>query len=75
MEEEIMTAVSCVFIRKGIAQRNYAGALGDLHLNDTWRACNSLVVVPCSHARQDCRGGHSEFVGFPVIKIVHLKQT
>ena len=55
MEEEIMTAVSCVFIRKGTAQRNYAGAPGGSHLKDTWLACNSLGVDPCSHTRLDCR--------------------
>ena len=73
VEEEFLTVMGCVFIRKGTTQRNYAGALGDSHLNDTWRACNSLVVVPCSHARLDCRGGRSEFFGFLVIKIEHLK--
>ena len=72
---KILTAMGCAFIRKGTTQRNYAGAPGDSHLNDMWRACNSWVVVPCSHARLDCRGGHSEFFGFPVIKIAHLKQT
>ena len=53
VEEEIVTAVSCVFIRKGTAQRNYAGAPGGSHLRDTWQACNTLEVVPCSHARLD----------------------
>ena len=55
MEEEIMTAVSCVFVRKGTTQRNYAGAPSGSHLKDTWHACDSLEVVPCSHARLDCR--------------------
>ena len=50
-----MTAVSCAFIRKGTAQRNYAGAPGGSHLKDMWRACNLLEVVPRSHARLDCR--------------------
>ena len=54
MEEEIMT-VWCVFMRKGSAQRNYVGAPGGSHLKDTWHACNLLEVVPCSHARLDCR--------------------
>ena len=55
MEEEIVTVVSCVFIRKGTAQRNYVGAPGGSHLKDTWHACNLLEVVPCSHACLDCR--------------------
>ena len=38
---KILTAMGCAFIRKGTAQRNYTGAPGDSHLNDTWRACNS----------------------------------
>ena len=45
----------CVLIRKGTAQRNYAGAPGGSHLKDTWPACNLLEVVPCSHTRLDCR--------------------
>jgi len=55
VEEEIMTAVSCVFIRTGKAQRNYAGAPGSSHLKYTWHACNLLKVVPRSHTRLDCR--------------------
>ena len=55
MEEEIMTAVSCVFIRKGAAQRNYVGVPGGSHLKYTWHACNLLKVVPRSHACLDCR--------------------
>ena len=70
---KILTAMGCAFIRKGTAQHNYTGAPGYSHLNDTWRACNSLVVVPCSHACLDCRGGRSKFFAFPVIKIEHLK--
>ena len=69
MEEGFLTAVRCVFIRKGMAQRNYAGAPGGSHLKDTWKASNTLEVVPCSHARLDCRGGRSEFSGFQAIKI------
>ena len=33
----------------------YAGAPGGSHLKDMWHACNLLKVVPCSHARLDCR--------------------
>ena len=55
VEEEIMTAVSCVFIRIGTAQRNYVCAPGGSHLKDTWPACNLLEVVPCSHARLVCQ--------------------
>ena len=54
MEEEIMTVV-CVFIRKGTTQHNYAGAPGGSHLKDTWLSCKTLEVLPCSHARLDCR--------------------
>ena len=54
-EEEIMTVVSCVFIRKGTTQPNYAGAPGGSHLKDTWHACNSLKGVPSSHACLDRR--------------------
>ena len=55
VEERIMTVVRCVFIRKGTTQHNYIGAPGGSHLKDTWHACNTLEVVPCSHARLDCR--------------------
>ena len=54
-EEEIMTGVWRVFIRTGTTQCYYAGAPGGSHLKDTWRTCNTLEVVPCSHARLDCR--------------------
>ena len=54
VEEEIMTGVWCVFIRTGTAQRYYAGDPVGSHLRDTWRTCNTLEVVPCSHARLDC---------------------
>ena len=50
-----MTGVRRVFIGTGTAQRYYAGAPGGSHLKDTWRTCNTLEVVPCSHARMDCR--------------------
>ena len=55
VEEEIMTRVWCVFIRTGMAQHYYAGAPSGSHPRDTWRACNTLEVVPCSHARLDYR--------------------
>ena len=55
VEEGFLTAMGCAFIRKGTAQRNYAGAPGGSHLRDTWRTCNTLGVVPRSHARLDCR--------------------
>ena len=73
VEEEIMTAVKCVFIGTGAALRYYTGAPGDSHPKDTWQACNSLVVVPCSHARLDCEGGRSEFFRFRVREIEHVK--
>ena len=55
MEEGFLYSKGHVFIRKCAAQRNYVGAPGDTHLKDTWQACNTLVVVPCSHACLDCR--------------------
>ena len=55
VEEEIMTGVRRVFIGIGTAQFYYAGAPGGSHLKDTWRSCNTLEVVPRSHARLDCR--------------------
>ena len=55
VEEEIMTGVRRVFIEIGTAQCYYAGAPGGSHMKDTWRSCNTLEVVPCSHARLDCR--------------------
>ena len=42
VEEGFLTAMGCAFIRKGMAQRNYAGAPGGSHLRDTWRTCNTL---------------------------------
>ena len=69
VEEEIMIVVMCVFIRIGTSQRYYAGAPGGSHLRDTWHACNTLEVVPCSHARLDCRGGCSGFSSFQAIRI------
>ena len=41
----ILTAMRCVFIREGTAQRSYAGAPGGSHLRDTWQTCNTLEVV------------------------------
>ena len=55
VEEGIMTVVRRVFIGIGTAHCYYTGAPGDSHLKDTWRTCNTLGVVPCSHARLDCR--------------------
>ena len=55
VEEEIMTAVRCVFIGIGTAQSYYTSAPGDSHLRDTWLSCNTSEVVPRSHARLDCR--------------------
>ena len=55
VEERIMTKVRHVFIGTGTAQCYYTGAPGGSHLKDTWRSCNTLEVVPCSHARLDCR--------------------
>ena len=55
VEEEIMTWVRRVFIGTGTAHCYYTGAPGGSHLKDTWRSCNTLEVVPRSHARLDCR--------------------
>ena len=51
MEEGFLTVRGHVFIRKRMAQCNYAGALGGSHLRDTWPSCNISEVVPRSHAR------------------------
>ena len=53
--ERIMTMVRHVFIGIGTTQCYYTGAPGGSHLKDTWRSCNTLEVVPRSHARLDCR--------------------
>ena len=51
VEEEIMTAVKCVFIGTWAALRYYTGAPGDSHLRNTWPVCGSLGFVPCpTHA-------------------------
>ena len=47
--------IGLAFIGKGTTRRNYAGAPGGSHLRDTWRTCNTLEVVPCSHTRLDGR--------------------
>ena len=46
VEEEIMTAVKCVFIGTGAALRYYTGAPGDSHLRNAWPVCGSLGFVP-----------------------------
>jgi len=46
VEEEIMTAVRCVFIGTGAALRYYTGAPGDSHLRNTWPLCGILGFVP-----------------------------
>ena len=55
VEKEIMTGVRRVFIGIGMAQCYYTGAPGGSHLKDMWLSCNTLEVVPRSHARLDCR--------------------
>ena len=66
VEEEIMTAVRCVFIGTGAALRYYTGAPGDSNMKDTWLSCNTSEVVPRSHARPGLSGGRSHFSGFQV---------
>ena len=46
VEEEIMTAVKCVFIGTGAALCYYTGAPGDSHLRNTWPLCGILGFVP-----------------------------
>ena len=46
VEEEIMTAVRCVFIGTWAALRYYTGAPGDSHLSNTWPSCGILGFVP-----------------------------
>ena len=46
VEEEIMTAVKCVFIGTGAALHYYTGAPGDSHLRNTWPSCRILGFVP-----------------------------
>ena len=61
VEEEIMTAVKCVFIGTGAALRYYTGAPGDSHLRNTWPSCSMSEVVP--------RPTHAWIVGwsFPLL--------
>ena len=63
VEEEIMTAVKCVFIGTGAALRYYTGAPGDSHLRNTWPSCGSLGFVP--------RPTHAWIVGwsFPLLRV------
>ena len=46
VEEEIMTAVKCVFIGTWAALRYYTGAPSDSHLRNTWPLCGILGFVP-----------------------------
>ena len=61
VEEEIMTALKCVFIGTGAALRYYTGAPGDSHLRNTWPLCGILGFVP--------RPTHAWIVGwsFPLL--------
>ena len=63
VEEEIMTAVRCVFIGTGAALRYYTGAPGDSHLRNTWPLCGMLGFVP--------RPTHAWIVGwsFPLLRV------
>ena len=63
VEEEIMTAVKCVFIGTGAALRYYTGAPGDSHLRNTWPSCSISGVVP--------RLTHTWIVGwsFPLLRV------
>ena len=46
VEEEIITAVKCVFIGTGAALRYYTGAPGDSHLRNTWPSYRIWGFVP-----------------------------
>ena len=46
VEEEIMTAVKCVFIGTWATLRYYTGAPGDSHLRNMWPLCGILGFVP-----------------------------
>ena len=63
VEEEIMTAVKCVFIGTGAALRYYTGAPSDSHLRNTWPSCKILGFVP--------RPTHTWIVGwsFPLLRV------
>ena len=55
VEEEDNDRGKYEFIDSEAALCYYAGAPGGSHLKDTWRSCNTLEVVPRSHARLYCR--------------------
>ena len=59
VEEEIMTAVRCVFIGTGAALRYYTGAPGDSHMRNTWPSCSISGVVP--------RPTHAWIVGWSIL--------
>ena len=63
VEEEIMTAVKCVFIGTGAALRYYTCAPGDSHLKDTWLSCSISGGFP--------RPTHAWIVGwsFPLLRV------
>ena len=63
VEEEIMTAVRCVFIGTGAALCYYTGAPGDSHLRNTWPLCGILGFFP--------RPTHAWIVGwsFPLLRV------
>ena len=63
VEEEIMTAVKCIFIGTGAALRYYTGAPGDSHQMGTWPSCSISGVVP--------RPMHTWIVGwsFPLLRV------
>ena len=63
VEEDIMTAVKCVFIGTGAALRYYTGAPGDSHLRNTWPLCRILGFFP--------RPTHAWIVGwsFPLLRV------
>ena len=63
VEEEIMTAVKCVFIGTWAALRYYTGAPGDSHLRNMWPLCGIVGFVP--------RPTHAWIVGwsFPLLRV------
>ena len=63
VEEEIMTAVKCVFIGTRAALRYYTGSPDDSHLRNTWPSCSILGFVP--------RPTHAWIVGwsFPLLRV------
>ena len=70
----VLTAIGWVFIGKGTAQRNYAGAPGGSHLRDTWRTCNTFGSCSMFPRTPGLSGGCSGFSRFRAIRIEHLKQ-